>query len=92
MCGQSSDVLCSSLTGSHGGFQSCTLEATKSGAKDLFGSPLEGAAASALEDSELEPTIWVCLQCGHQVGLASWLACLLGFYACLAVKIVFDCC
>ena len=51
------------------------MEATKSGAKDLFGSPLEGAAASAVEDSEFEPTIWVCLQCGHQVGLDSLAAC-----------------
>ncbi|PVD29251.1 hypothetical protein C0Q70_11848 [Pomacea canaliculata] len=44
----------------------CSAEASKSGAKDLFGLPLEGAAASVAEDSEIEPTIWVCLQCGHQ--------------------------
>lgn len=65
----------SSLTRPYGDLQSCAVEATKSGAKDLFGSPLEGAAASAVEDSEFEPTIWVCLQCGHQVGLDSLAAC-----------------
>jgi hypothetical protein len=43
------------------------LEAGKSSAKDLFGSPLEGAAAAVSEDADIEPTIWVCLQCGHQV-------------------------
>lgn len=45
---------------------SCALEGSTTGAKDLFGSPLEGAAASAVEDAEVELTIWVCLQCGHQ--------------------------
>ncbi|XP_076466715.1 ubiquitin carboxyl-terminal hydrolase 45-like [Babylonia areolata] len=44
----------------------CIAEATRSGAKDLFGSPLEGAAACPVEDSDMEPTIWVCLQCGNQ--------------------------
>ncbi|KAL8603378.1 hypothetical protein ACOMHN_004229 [Nucella lapillus] len=48
------------------GGEGCVVEATRSGAKDLFGSPLEGAAACAAEDSDVEPTVWVCLQCGHQ--------------------------
>lgn len=50
--------------------QTCASDASKSGAKDLFGSPVEGAAAAiAADESDGPPSIWVCLQCGHQVSI-----------------------
>ncbi|KAK7491576.1 hypothetical protein BaRGS_00017215 [Batillaria attramentaria] len=53
-------------TVTYGECTTCTLDASRSGARDLFGSPLEGTAGAAVEDSDVEPTVWVCLQCGHQ--------------------------
>ena len=45
-------------------FQSCANDMSgKQSSKE--GAPVEGATAAEVEESEV--TVWMCLQCGHQV-------------------------